>query len=173
MEELGVVPIDSNKGTANPKPVPKPVVKNKDAEIKSVLEQSMSVDPIRTIHQFESDEEYRKNGLRIRDFRSLKKGKFHRQATYYLRGYRLYEADEIIRKSIEDSVTAGHRCIKFIHGRGLNSPKGIAKIKLRTQQILFHNKHVLGYCRAQSHDGGRGATYVLLKTKSQAPASHW
>ncbi len=119
----------------------------------------------------ELQEELRKPGLTHRDFRRLKQGKFHCEDELYLRGYKVDVAVRELTQFIRQSVQSGYHCIKIIHGKGMHSPDGIARIKRECQEYLARNDFVLGYCPALHHDGGTGAMYVLLKKESSQQLS--
>ena len=165
MESFGVVRVDSSSKIEHDKPKPPPSAHHSLADERSVLEESLAVNPELANHEFESDEELRKPGLSIKEFKSLKKGQIHREGDVYVRGYTVEEASGMIHEFLKSSVLSGKRCVKIIHGKGLNSPDGISKIKLKAQSILARNQFVLGYCKAQLNDGGSGAKYVLLKKR--------
>ncbi len=121
--------------------------------------------------EVELQEELRKPGLTHRDFRRLKQGKFHCEDELYLRGYKVDVAVRELKQFIRQSIQSGYHCIKIIHGKGMHSPDGIARIKRECQEYLARNDFVLGYCPALHHDGGTGAMYVLLKKESSQQLS--
>ena len=165
MNSLGVTPLGSPGKVEHELPKPLPSNQQTRADDEKVLEESMSENPHHSKIQWESDEELQKSGLANRDFIRLKKGRYAREAETVIRGYKTSEANELLESFLRDSINVGHRCVKIIHGKGLNSPDGVSKIKLNTQTALMLNKHVLGYCNALPNDGGSGAKYVLLKKK--------
>ena len=116
--------------------------------------------------EIDGNEEFRKPGLAKRDFIRLKQGKFHRQDSAYVRGYTVEESAKIVRRFLADSVNSGFRCVKIVHGKGLNSPDGISRVKLTTQKILTLNKFVLGYCNALPNDGGSGGEVHSAEKKT-------
>ena len=165
MKSLGVTPLSSTGKFEHSPSKPSPSNERSIADEARVLEDSMSENPDHSNIQWESDEELCKPGLATRDYIRLKKGKFHRENETNIRGYSSAEANKILEKFLRDSINSGHRCVKIIHGKGMNSPDGISVIKLNTQKSLALNKFVLAYCKAQPSDGGSGAKYVLLKKK--------
>ncbi len=165
MNSLGVTPIDSSGKIELSPTKPLPSNKHTLADEAMVLEDSMSENPHNSNIQWESDEELCKSGLPRRDYFRLKQGKFARQNETNVRGYTIVEANSILEKFLRNSINSGYRCVKIIHGKGINSPDGVSKIKLHTQKLLTLNKFVLAYCNAIPADGGSGAKYVLLKKK--------
>lgn len=165
MESLGVTPLGKSSKAKLETIKPKPNNDNSTKADKQVLAESLSVNPTTSQHAVESDEELRKSGLSIRDFSRLKQGKYCREKELYLRGYTVEEAIAQLKQFIDQSVWAGFRCIKIVHGKGMNSPNGISLIKLECQRVLTLNRFVMGYTRALPNDGGTGAKYVLLKKR--------
>ncbi len=163
MESLGVTPLGKAHKTKLEKAKPVPNNDNSVKADKQVLVDSMAANPNLSKHSVESGEELQKPGLANRDFTRLKQGKIYRERELYLRGYTVEEARQLLKIFIQRAVLSGSRCIKVIHGKGLNSPDGISQIKLECQKVLSLNKFVLGYTRALPNDGGAGAKYVLLK----------
>ena len=165
MEHLGVTPIGETPKVTLDKPKPKPSNRNATKADQQVLTESISENPLSSMHAVESEEELQKPGLQNRDFTRLKQGKIHREAELFLRGYTVEKAINLLKQFVQQSVMNGHRCIKIVHGKGMNSPDGISRIKLECHKLLTLNKLVLGYTRAQPNDGGSGATYALLKKR--------
>lgn len=163
MESLGVTPLGKSSKTASEKERPTPNNKNSAEADRQVLAESISINPAHAKHAAESGEELKKSGLATRDFARLKQGKYYRENELYLRGYTVENAVQKLKLFIHESTRSGHRCVKIIHGKGMNSPDGISHIKLECQHHLALNRYVLGYCRALPNDGGTGAKYVLLK----------
>ena len=165
MAKLGVTQLEQAAKIEHNKLKPLPNNEKTVSEEQSVLRESMAEFPDLSKVEIDGDEEFCKPGLAKRDFARLKQGKFHRQDSAYVRGYTVEEAAKIIRRFLTDSVNCGFRCVKIVHGKGLNSPDGISKVKLTTQKILAMNKFVIGYCNALPIDGGSGAKYILLKKR--------
>lgn len=167
MELLGVTPIGAKPKVKPEKPKPPPGNKNSVRADKQVLAESLSANPNDSKHFADSGEELQKPGLSVRDFTRLKQGKIHRQDELYLRGYTVENAIDQLKQFIHRSTLNGYRCIKIIHGKGLNSPDGISHVKLECQKVLTRNRFVMGYSRALQNDGGAGAKYVLLKRRKR------
>ncbi len=165
MHKLGVTRIDSSATAETQRAKLAPSNIRTRQGIASVLKESLSQNPEASIHQIENDEDLCKPGLAMRDFTRLKQGKFHREDSIHVRGYTVAEAIRQINDFLISSIQAGYRCVKIVHGKGINSPNGISPIKLNTQGILARNNDVLAYCKAQPNDGGSGAKYVLLRKK--------
>ncbi len=99
--------------------------------------------------------------------RRLHCGDFSIQAHIDLHGLNAEQAKEAFTSFLKASVNAGKRAVLIIHGRGLSSP-GEAVLKNKVHEWLSHGywrKWVIAFASAQLHDGGAGATYVLLRRR--------
>jgi DNA-nicking Smr family endonuclease len=101
----------------------------------------------------------------------LRRGLFSVQAYLDLHGLTVREAEEEVRDFIVEAMTLGYRCVLLVHGRGLNSKDQIPVLKKRLETILLRGptrKQILAFTSARPHDGGAGASYVLLRAKKPA-----
>lgn len=73
-----------------------------------------------------------------------------------------------IRWFLDQANARGISCVKIIHGKGLRSGPGGPKLKKVTARILSRHPRVLAFAGARPNDGGSGAVYVLLRSKSSA-----
>jgi DNA-nicking Smr family endonuclease len=99
--------------------------------------------------------------------RRLHRGDFSIQAHIDLHGLNVEYAKEVFESFLKASVNSGKRAVLIIHGRGLSSP-GESVLKNKVREWLNNSywlKRVIAYASAQSHDGGAGATYVLLRSR--------
>jgi DNA-nicking Smr family endonuclease len=100
----------------------------------------------------------------------LRRGHFSVQAYLDLHGLTVREAEETVADFLTESEGLGYRCVLLIHGRGLNSKDQIPVIKERLESILLRGpvkKKILAFTTAKPHDGGAGASYVLLRAKQK------
>lgn len=107
-------------------------------------------------------------GLDTRLVRKLRAGAFARQAAVDLHGMKADEAAREVEAFVSRAVGEGLRCVLVVHGRGRNSPGRAPVLKDRLTQWLTRGrlaKSILAFCTARGHDGGPGATYVLLRRK--------
>ena len=96
----------------------------------------------------------------------LRQGRFSVQAYLDLHGLTVREAEEAVQEFIPEAVALGYRCVLLVHGRGLNSKDQIPVLKKRLEAILLRGparKKILAFTSARPHDGGAGASYVLLR----------
>ncbi len=99
--------------------------------------------------------------------KALHRGEISVQDFIDLHGWTLKEARPLLEEFLRASIRRGFRCVKIIHGRGLSSPKGpvLKEAVLRWLERDLR-RFVLAYATARACDGGLGATYVLLKSKT-------
>ena len=116
----------------------------------------------------ESDEyhEGRAPGIDPRVSKRLRRGEFSVQADVDLHGMDARSAHALVVKLCADAHGRGLRVVKIVHGRGRNSPGGEAVLRPLLPRWLSRGttgKLVLAWTSAPAHDGGAGATYVLLR----------
>ena len=97
----------------------------------------------------------------------LHRGDFSIQAHIDLHGLNVENAREAFESFMNASFNSGKRAVLIIHGRGMSSPRE-AILKNKVREWLGHSywlKRVIAYASAKSHDGGAGATYVLMRNR--------
>lgn len=103
-------------------------------------------------------------GLQNKILRELKKGKrYPIERELDLHGLTQAKAQAEIDSAILALSAEQSRCLLIVHGKGLRSSHHPV-LKTFTAQYLKTLKPVSAYCSAQTHDGGTGALYVLIKT---------
>jgi len=98
----------------------------------------------------------------------LHQGRYSIQAHLDLHGMDTPNAKAMVEKFLKWAVTTGKRGVLIIHGRGLASP-GEPVLKTRVIEWLTRGprrKWIAAYASARLHDGGTGATYVLLRGRA-------
>lgn len=99
----------------------------------------------------------------------LRTGRFAVQAHLDLHGLEVERARDTIDSFIQTSVRAGHFCVRVVHGRGLHSPEKYSLLKENVQRFLRTrrlSRYIIAYTSARIVDGGGGAVYVLLRSRS-------
>jgi DNA-nicking Smr family endonuclease len=105
-------------------------------------------------------------GLDARVVKQLARGEFTIQADFDLHGVDAASARQLIERFLLDAHARQLRCVKIVHGKGRRSPDGIPVLKAQLPRWLARGPArlvVLAYASAPPHDGGSGATYVLLR----------
>ena len=105
-------------------------------------------------------------GLDPRTLKKLRRGEFTVQEDLDLHGSDSGTARARLERFLIDAHARGLRCVRIVHGRGRNSPGGIPVIKTNLPRWLARGPArtlVLAYTTAAPHDGGSGASYVLLR----------
>ena len=105
-------------------------------------------------------------GLDPRVLRRLRRGDYAWQAHIDLHGLTAAEARVAVDRFLATSVSAGHRCVLIVHGRGRNSKDQTPVLKERLKVWLARGRAariVLAFTTARPCDGGAGALYVLLR----------
>ena len=139
-----------------------------DEDAEALAELEMLVDGITHFDIADTDEfiEGLAEGTDRRLLTKLRRGEFAVQAHIDLHGMRRDEARQSVATFIDGACKAGHRCVRIVHGRGLNSKDNVPVLKLLLTSWLERGrvgKRVLAFCTARANDGGAGAVYVLLR----------
>jgi DNA-nicking Smr family endonuclease len=98
----------------------------------------------------------------------LRQGLFSVQGHLDLHGLTVREAETAVRDFIETAAARNQRCVLLVHGRGINSKDHIPVLKRRLEILLLKSsirKKILAFTSARPHDGGTGASYLLLRTR--------
>jgi DNA-nicking Smr family endonuclease len=165
----GVVPVRRGSGSrvdaVGPAATPRPPV-SEEAEALAILS-----DLVRGEARFDVSDtrEYVEGavvGLDPRVLRRLRRGDFAWQAHLDLHGLTADAARPEVDAFLGRAVSAGHRCVLIVHGRGHNSKDQTPVLKERLKSWLARGaaaRIVLAFTSARPCDGGAGALYVLLR----------
>jgi DNA-nicking Smr family endonuclease len=105
---------------------------------------------------------FRRDGVQDSVLRRLKRGEYRVEDVCDLHGLRVDEAKAALREFLAESLANRLRCVRVIHGKGMNSgPRGPV-IKTAVNMILRKTAPVLAFTSARRVDGGTGAINVLL-----------
>ena len=102
-------------------------------------------------------------GIRNKDLKKLRSGKFTIQSKLDLHGYKLHDAEKIFYNFVFESHQQGNRNLLIITGKGQD---GEGKIRKSLHTWINKNelsKLVIFYTHASPKDGGYGAYYVRLR----------
>lgn len=96
----------------------------------------------------------------------LRRGQFALDAEIDLHGLTGAEAKSALRQFIAAAVDRRMRCVRVVHGKGRRSgPRGPV-LKNVVNHWLQRSQDVLAFGSARAVDGGSGAIYVLLRTRT-------
>ena len=105
---------------------------------------------------------FRRVGVQDGVMRKLKRGEYRVEEICDLHGLRADEAKAALREFLAEALAHNLRCVRIIHGKGMNSgPRGPV-IKTAVNMILRKTAPVLAFTSARRVDGGTGAINVLL-----------
>ena len=117
-----------------------------------------------TLSDFDSGivpDEFLRNGIARLTLRKLRKLPI--QDHLDLHGLTSDAARVLLQQFLHHAGAQNLRCVLVIHGKGMNSERGVAVLKIRTRHWLMQHAAVLAYCDAPENQGGAGAVLVLLR----------
>ena len=150
-----------------PKPSPRPRQRELDeaAVIGELLHGPLAIDDWLDLGGADS---FVRSGLSRTVLRDLRRGRWSIQGHVDLHGMNRHEAREQVTEFVAESLAAGKRCLRIVHGRGHGSPGREAILRQLVKVWLGRCKDVLAFCHAPPSDGGDGALWVLLKAGGKA-----
>lgn len=156
-----------------PTPVFRPPVSRSELEREVLRELDDIVSGKATIEATDSEEiiDGKVPGLDPRTMRQLKNGEFAVEADLDLHGASAEVARNLVEQFVIISHERGLRCIRVVHGRGRGSPGGVPVLKQNLPRWLARGPArliVLAFTTASPHDGGAGASYVLLRKRGRS-----
>lgn len=114
----------------------------------------------------ESPREFLRNGIARITLRKVRNGTWPIQDQLDLHGNQSDTARKLLQEFLHETTQQTLRCVRVIHGKGLNSKGGEAVLRNLTRHWLTQHPLVLAYCEALPAQGGSGAVLVLLKVGS-------
>lgn len=111
----------------------------------------------------ESGQTWLRAGLGTDVLAKLRRGHWAVQAELDLHGHDSDAAHDALADFLDEARSAGMRCVRVIHGKGLTSPNREPVLKGKVRRWLARRDDVLAYCEAPRHAGGGGAVLVLLR----------
>lgn len=154
----------TREGRNAPRPRAEP--KMREADERRVIDELSEVRPFE--HGLESGEEllWLRPGLQKRVLTRLRRGHWRVQDEIDLHQMNADAATRTIRAFLDEALASHLRLVKIIHGKGLRSGPGGPRLKTLTARVLSRHASVLAFASAPPTDGGTGAVYVLLASKS-------
>ncbi|MEQ1525525.1 MAG: Smr/MutS family protein [Gallionella sp.] len=114
----------------------------------------------------ESPREFLRNGIARITLRKMRNGTWPIQDQLDLHGNYSDAARKLLQEFLHEATQQELRCVRVIHGKGLNSQGGEGVLRNLTRHWLTQHPLVLAYCEALPAQGGSGAVLVLLKNIS-------
>lgn len=154
----------NNDNRAKPyQPRPAPTPRQTEQDERDVVDSMLSDYP--PLDEMETGEEllFVRPGLQRSVLRRLRRGDYIVEGELDLHGLTADVARNDLSAFLRLARTAGKRCVRIIHGKGLRSPGKRSVLKTHTDRWLRQKDEVLAFCSARPADGGTGAVYVLLK----------
>ena len=111
---------------------------------------------------------FKQSGVQEKRLKKLQKGQLPIDSEVDLHG--LYQDKALITLStyMDNEFNQGHRVLCIIHGKGLSTKESdYPVLKNLVNQFLMNHDKVLAFTSAPTHQGGAGATLVLLKNLSK------
>lgn len=163
-----VAPIKAVNKARIAAPAPAPVPRQRIADERDALEASKyGDDPAPHSwdigQEHEGEQTYLRPGLGTDVLGKLRRGHWKVQAEIDLHGHDSEEARDALADFLVDACSAGMRCVRVIHGKGLTSPNREPVLKGKVRRWLARRDDVLAYSEAPQHAGGGGAVIVLLR----------
>lgn len=106
---------------------------------------------------------YSRPGVQKQILRKLRRGHFKIEAELDLHGMTVDMAKSALTDFLNQCSARSQRCVRIVHGKGLNSINKQPILKNKLNQWLQKRDKILGFCSARPMDGGTGAIYLLLK----------
>ena len=147
-------------GTPAPPAIPRQHLRDEQAALAESLSDAVDVD---SLLETDATLSFRRPGIGPDVVRKLRRGHWVIQDELDLHGMRSDEARESLSAFIREAQTAGRRCVRVIHGKGLSSPGREPVLKHKARAWLVQKNEVLAFCQAKPTDGGAGALVVLLR----------
>jgi DNA-nicking Smr family endonuclease len=107
---------------------------------------------------------FRRPGVRTQTLRHLRRGLFPVEDQLDLHGLNQSAARDSLAEFIEQSRSAGYRCVRIVHGKGYRSGARGPILKIAVNSWLKRHRDVMAFTSARTIDGGTGALYVLLRS---------
>ena len=111
------------------------------------------------------DREYVAVGCGVDLARNLARGLWPVKAQLDLHGLRTEEARRTLVDFILEAHEHGIRCVRIVHGKGINSGEDGPVLKGLVRRWLRQMREVLAFTQAPTEEGGSGALRVLLAKK--------
>jgi DNA-nicking Smr family endonuclease len=146
---------------AKPSPYPRQHELDEAAAVVESLYGPLEIDALLALDEADT---FLRPGLPRSVLRDLRRGRWTIRNHIDLHGLDRHQAHEEIARFLAESVRAGKRCVRVVHGRGHGSPGREGILRQFVKSWLSRSKDVLAFCHPPSNDGGEGALWVLLRS---------
>jgi DNA-nicking Smr family endonuclease len=145
------------------KPSPRPRQRELDeaAAVVESLHGAFEIDDLLTLGEADA---FLRPGLPRSVLRDLRRGRWTIRNHVDLHGLNRREAHEEVARFLAESVRAGKRCVRIVHGRGHGSPGREGVLRQLVKNWLSRSQDVLAFCHPPQSDGGEGALWILLRS---------
>jgi DNA-nicking Smr family endonuclease len=106
---------------------------------------------------------FQRGGVRTQVIRRLRRGLIPIEDELDLHGLTQTAARDQLAEFLQNSRSAGIRCVRIIHGKGYRSGARGPILKIAVDLWLRRHLDVMAFSSARPIDGGTGAVYVLLR----------
>ena len=106
---------------------------------------------------------FQRGGVRTQVIRRLRRGLIPIEDELDLHGLNQTAARDLLAEFLQNTRSAGIRCVRIIHGKGYRSGARGPILKIAVDLWLRRHLDVMAFSSARPIDGGTGAVYVLLR----------
>jgi len=139
-----------------------PATPSTQARVRSTAAPHTIADTLSDYSSEGSPADFLRNGLSRLTLRKLRRGTV--QDSLDLHGSSGDAARKLLQEFLHQAAQNQLRCVRVIHGKGMNSRGGEAVLRTLTRNWLTQHPHVLAFCAASPEKGGNGAVLILLKS---------
>lgn len=160
----GAVPLRVKPRVVLERPKPKPRPRQRELDEAAAMVESLG-GPLHFDDWLDVEDaaSFLRPGLPRSVLRDLRGGRWVMQGHVDLHGMNRHEAHAAVGLLLAESLDAGKRCLRIVHGRGHGSPGREGILRQLVKSWLARRKEVLAFCHAPPRDGGDGALWVLLR----------
>jgi DNA-nicking Smr family endonuclease len=146
---------------AKPSPRPRQHELDEAAAVVESLHGPLEIDALLAIGEADA---FLRPGLPRSVLRDLRRGRWTIRNHIDLHGLNRRQAHEEVARFLAESVRAGQRCVRIVHGWGHGSPGREGVLRRLVKGWLSRSENVLAFCHPPPSDGGEGALWILLRS---------
>lgn len=111
---------------------------------------------------------FRRNGIDALTLKRLRRGDWPIEDELDLHGMTIDRARTALAAFLDAAQLQALRCVRVIHGKGLSSETGVARLKICVRHWLTQSAVVLAFAQPTEREGGGGAVWVLLRSNTRS-----